>query len=222
MEDGGHPLSDVLQRSWSGFPREIARRYLKDWGAPSLRSKSLVVELLGQAAGTAASPLQVLDLGCGNGQLLEALRAAGNPCRYTGVDFSDTLLAAAREAHAADRDAAFVKDDIEELASISGPFDWTLFSHVIEMLSCPECALRRAKDLSRQVLIRFFEPPEFDVDTVELREMDVGGDRKVPYLRRKMSRDFYRLILANLGVSRVEIFQADGDKDQLHVLHFAG
>jgi hypothetical protein len=71
------------------------------------------------------------------------------------------------------------------------------------------------------VLIRFFEPPEFDVDTVELREMDVGGDRKVPYLRRKMSRDFYRLILANLGVSRVEIFQADGDKDQLHVLHFA-
>ena len=218
MEDGGHPLSDVLQRSWSGFPREIAKRYLKDWGAPSVRSKALVVELLGRAA--EGGPLRVLDLGCGNGQLLEALRAAGNPCRYTGVDFSDALLAAARETHGADPDATFVKDDVEQLSSLSGPFDWTLFSHVIEMLSCPECALRRAKALSRQVLIRFFEPPEFDVDTVELREMDVGGDRKLPYLRRKMSRDFYRLMLANLQVSHVDVYQADGDKDQVHVLHF--
>jgi SAM-dependent methyltransferase len=219
MGNGDHPLNDVLQRSWSGFPSEIAKRYLKGWGAPSLRSKEIVVELLGRVAAESGA-LRVLDLGCGNGQLLDAMRAAGNSCHYTGVDFSDVLLAAAKEAHASDLRATFAKDDIENLSSISGPFDWTLFSHVIEILGCPECALRRAKELSPRVLIRFFEPPEFDVDTVELREMDVGGDRKVPYLRRKMSRDFYRLMLANLHVCRVEVFQAEGDKDQVHVLHF--
>jgi SAM-dependent methyltransferase len=218
VEHGGYPLNDVLQRSWSGFPSEIAKRYLKDWGAPSVRSKAVVVELLGLAA--AAGSLRVLDLGCGNGQLLEALRAAGNRCSYTGVDFSDALLAAANEIHAADGDARFVKDDVEVLGNVAGPFDFTLFSHVIEMLGCPERALRRAKELSRRVLIRFFEPPEFDVDTVELRELDLGDGRRAPYLRRKMSRDFYRLMLANLGVTKVEIYQAEGDKDQVHVLQF--
>src|SRR4051794_11544957 len=100
-------MSDVLQRSWSAFPEEIARRYLKDWGAPSPRSKAIVVELLGSMAKENAS-FHVLDLGCGNGQLLEALRAAGNHCSYTGVDFSDSLLDAARKAHGADVKASFI------------------------------------------------------------------------------------------------------------------
>jgi SAM-dependent methyltransferase len=213
-------LSDVLQRSWSGFPGDIARRYLRDWGAPSQLSKRIVVELLELTAAQNGGQLRVLDLGCGNGQLLEALRAAGNRCTYTGVDFSDSLLAAAHEMHAQDVNAKFVKDDVEELGLIAGPFDIALFSHVLEMLSCPERALRRARELSPRILIRFFEPPEFDVDTVELRELELGDGRRVPYLRRKMSRDFYRLILANLGAGRVQVYQADGDKDQVHVLHF--
>ena len=52
-----------------------------------------------------------------------------------------------------------------------------------------------------------------------LRWLDVGADKQVPYLRRKMSRDYYRLILSRLGCSKVDIYR-DTTKDQIHVLHF--
>ena len=54
---------------------------------------------------------------------------------------------------------------------------------------------------------------------VELKEMDVGKG-PVPYLRWKMGRSYYRLILSELGVSRVDVYRTPA-RDQVHVLHFA-
>ena len=55
---------------------------------------------------------------------------------------------------------------------------------------------------------------------VEICEMDVG-DRVVPYLRRSMSRDYYRLILARAGCESIDIYRCESALDQVHVLHFA-
>ena len=86
------------------------------------------------------------------------------------------------------------------------------------MLESPELSLREAKKVTNRILIRFFEPPEFEVDTVELREMDLGFGN-VPYLRRKMSSSYYNLILANINCRRVDVYR-DATKDQVHLLHF--
>lgn len=211
-------MVEFLQKSWGSFSDEHAKVYLKTLGSPSLRSKVLVSEVLADYG--RSHPLSVMDLGCGNGQLYEPLRNTGAIARYVGVDFSPPLLEAARQAYAGDYRAEFLQDDVSLLEKITERFDFVIYSHVIEMLASPELSLRRAKEVCDRILIRFFEPPEFDAITVELREMDVGTDKTVPYIRWKMSRSYYHLILANLGCKRVDVYQADGDKDQVHILHF--
>jgi SAM-dependent methyltransferase len=60
-----------------------------------------MVELAGRLAarspGQKASPLAVLDAGCGNGRLARALAGAGIACHYTGLDADAGLLLAGAE-----------------------------------------------------------------------------------------------------------------------------
>lgn len=202
-----------LQESWSAFSDEIASAYLRTFGAPAPGSKDILADVLRDYGG--GRPLTVLDLGCGNGQLYGHFADRGLDCDYTGVDFSEPLLAAARQAHP---EATFVSDDVETLERIDRTFDVVVYSHVIEMLESPHRSLARAHELTDAIAIRFFEPPEFEFDAVELRDMDLGAG-PVPYLRRKMSHDYYRLILADIGCSAVDVYR-DVSKDQVHFLHF--
>jgi SAM-dependent methyltransferase len=214
----------VLERSWSSFSRGLAAKYLKSHGHPSPTSKHLLVDVLeglgSGVLGLGSRPLSILDLGCGNAQLYEYFKERGLRCTYTGVDFSIPLLDVARANHANDQSATFMADDVVELGNVQGRFDVALYSHVLEMISSPERSLRQASELARLVVIRFFEPPEFEEDTVELREMEVGESETVPYLRWQLSRDHYRLMLSRTGCRRVDVYR-DVTKDQVHVLHYA-
>jgi SAM-dependent methyltransferase len=209
-------VSNSSRESWSAFSPSLASRYLKTYGAPSGASRDLVVDVLKKLH---AAELRVLDLGCGNGQLYDHFKARHLRCRYTGVDFSDALLTAARENHDGDRDVRFLADDVEVLGSLDEEFDVVVYSHVIEMLESPESSLLRARELAPTIVIRFFEPPADTPDTTELRWMEVVDDRTVPYLRRTLSLDYYRLILARIECHLVEIYHdPSGAKDQVHVL----
>lgn len=202
------------QESWGAFSAEVAAAYLKTFGHPAVGSKHILLDVI-RSRSSRDRPT-ILDLGCGNGQLLEFFKANGFDCDYTGVDFSESLLTVARQEHPL---ATFLQGDVNQLSTmVTGRFDFVIYSHVIEILESPEQSLREAKRVADCVLIRFFEPPEFDVDTVELREMDLGLG-KVPYLRRKMSRSYYQLILAGSGCRRVDVYR-DASKDQVHVLQF--
>jgi predicted TPR repeat methyltransferase len=203
-----------LERAWGSFSRERAAGYLTTYGHPSPESRAIVADILSRLAGK--GEISLADLGCGNGGMSEYLRERRVRVRYTGVDFSEPLLQAAREAHP---DATFVQDDVEMLTNVQGPFDAVLYSHVLEMLGSPQASLQRAAQLARTVVVRFFEPPDGEVDVVEIREMDVG-DRLVPYIRRSMSRDYYRLILARAGCKAVEIYRCESAVDQVHILRF--
>jgi SAM-dependent methyltransferase len=209
---------DQLSRSWGSLTPERATEYLKTYGAPSEGSKRLLLEVVREHAG--ARPVSMLDLGCGNAQLYGYLREHGLDLDYTGVDFSEPLLEAARAAYAGDARARFVPADVNTLDGVTGRWDIAVYSHVVEMISSPERSLLAARGLADRIAIRFFEPPEAETDLVELRDMEVGDGSTVPYLRRTMGRDYYRLILAKLGCTRVDVYQDETSKDQVHLLHY--
>jgi ubiquinone/menaquinone biosynthesis C-methylase UbiE len=210
---------NILQASWSNFSDDVARKYLKSFGSPSEHSKQILADILLEIKGR--SPLKLLELGCGNGQLAGYFRERGLDFTYTGVDFSEPLLKAGREAFSHDAGVSFVEGDVHLLSEVSGHYDYAIYSHVIEMLSSPEGALQNAKRVADAIIIRFFEPPD-GVDTVvEIGNLNVGDPSAPlnPYLRWTLGRDYYRLILAKLGVQRVDIYRTQ-TKDQVHVLHF--
>ena len=207
---------NLVNKSWGAFSPEVALAYLKTFGHPAQGSKLILLDILAKISNLQGNP-SVLDLGCGNGQLYEYFKSHGLTCEYTGIDFSEILLSVARSRNP---EAKFIKGDINQLSTlVNKKFDYIIYSHVIEMLESPELSLLEAKKVTDCVLIRFFEPPEFEVDTVELREMDLGKGH-VPYLRRKMSKSYYQLILANVGCRRVDVYRDNSSKDQVHVLYF--
>jgi SAM-dependent methyltransferase len=70
--------------------------------------------------------LRVLELGCGNGDLLAALR----PSRGVGVDFSPGMLRLARERHP---ELAFLEQDVHAL-ELDGTFDVVILSDLLNEL----------------------------------------------------------------------------------------
>ena len=149
-----------LSDSWGSFSPEIAKKYLKSYGHPSLSSKELLLEVLKTYTQGILKP-KLLDLGCGNGQLGEYFLGSNFECEYTGVDFSSVLLSAAQQALP---DSRFIQSDINNLQEISDEFDVAIYSHVFELLSSPEECLLAAKRLADIIVIRFFEPPDFEFD----------------------------------------------------------
>jgi SAM-dependent methyltransferase len=209
---------DILQKSWGSLTRERASEYLKTYGAPSPGSKQLLLEVIEEQV--KGRPVSLLDLGCGNAQLYEFFRDQKLDCDYTGVDVSEPLLQVARSNHEGDSRAHFVTADVNSLEGVGGRFDVAIYSHVLEILPSPELSLIAAKALAERIMIRFFEPPDAEHDLVELREMEIGDGTTVPYIRRTMGRDYYRLILSKLGCTRVDVYQDETAKDQVHVLHY--
>ena len=206
---------EIISKSWNSFNKEIASEYLKKFGTPAQGSNEIIKDIFPKLIKNKKSP-SVLDLGCGNGNLYEYLNLSFKNIKYTGVDFSKPLIEAAKSFY---KQVDFVLCDINNLSKkVKGNYDLIIYSHVIEMLQSPERSLFEAKKFSNLIIIKFFEPPNSLYDTVELREMDLGLG-KVPYIRRKMSKKYYQLILSNIGCKKVEIYQ-DKSKDQVHVLHF--
>jgi len=163
----------------------------------------------------AASEDKILDVGCGNASVYSSMKRHGIPCEYVGVDFSGALLRGAQSLHP---EVMVSEMDVQCLALPDRSFDFVIFSHVFEALSSPGQALQESKRVCRKkILIRFCEPPVFQHDTAELWFMDVGMG-PVPYLRRKMSKDFYDMLLANCGIKKVEFYKDNDSKDQIHVL----
>ena len=123
--DRAEEWDGVRRRSWDGFERAIQR-----------------LGTLGR------NPLRVLDVGCGNGRLAQALAlslsAQQLTLEYVGVDASAPLLERARAR--APRGAGFQHADFvaqaPELALPPGPFDAVVLFGVLHAV--PGAARRRA------------------------------------------------------------------------------
>jgi SAM-dependent methyltransferase len=205
-------VSDILARSWSAVT-EGGSAYNE-----SLSGKQLLADVLKLLAN--GRRVSLLDLGCGSAALYDYLRRSGLDCDYTGVEFSERLFEAAQTTLAGEAGARVIRDDVATLSAVHGRFDIAVYSHVIEMLGSPEAALLAARDRARKIVIRFFEPPDHETDLVEVRELDTGDGKSVPYLRRSIGRDQYRLILGKLGCASVDVYRDEQSREQTHVLHF--
>lgn len=101
--------------------------------------------------------LKVLDLGCGNGELLASLR----PSRGVGIDFSAVAIRTARERHP---NLEFREGDIEDAASyegLDGPFDVVVLSDAIGALDDCETTLRHLHRViapHTRIVIAYFAP----------------------------------------------------------------
>jgi ubiquinone/menaquinone biosynthesis C-methylase UbiE len=67
-------------------------------------------------------PLQVLEVGCGNGYALEVLSSANEDDRFWGLDFSEELLSIARQRPL--RNCTFLQGDTRALDAEPKSFDW--------------------------------------------------------------------------------------------------
>ena len=206
---------DFLKSSWGSFTRSSAKDFLRTTGAPAHSSMNLMAKILRDRCGISQTDT-LLDVGCGNASVYITLKENKAACTYFGIDFSTALLQAGKELHP---EIWLGEMDVQSLALKDDSMDYVVFSHVLEMLSSPEKALRECKRVCRKkILIRFFEPPVFQFDETELRFMNYGGMGTTPYLRRKMSKDFYDMMLTNCGIRKVEIYRDHFSKDQIHVL----
>ncbi|MHB1218312.1 MAG: glycosyltransferase [Alphaproteobacteria bacterium] len=101
--------------------------------------------------------LKVLDLGCGNGDLLASLR----PSRGVGIDFSAVAVRIARERHP---HLEFRQGDIEDEANyegLDGPFDVVVLSDAIGALDDCETTLghlHRVIAPHTRIVIAYFAP----------------------------------------------------------------
>ena len=212
-------MNSLAKESWSAFDAETAKLYLDGYGHPSERSKILMASVLTELFGT--RQFHLADFGCGNGHLYGFFRQRGLNLRYTGYDFSTSLLEAARQKYPSDDRVLFHEADIQDPSMKGAAADIVLFSHVLEMLECPGGSLAAARCLAPRIMVRFFEPPVPRHDLVALRHMDVGPhEPKVPYLRRSFDADFYDLLLIKADCRLVDVHQVEGDKDQIHILNF--
>jgi len=206
---------NILKKSWGSFSKKSAKIFLKGLGNGSENSIKIISEILKKFD----SKINVLDLGCGNGQLIQKLIDYGIDANFTGIDFSDSLL---KEAIVSLPNSNFISDDITKLSKVDTNFKIGIYRHVIEMLESPMESIINASKVCEIIIISFFEPPNFEFDSVEVKELIVDEDNQIsaPYLRRKISKDYYNLILNKIKCKKVEKYLDEYSNDEVHVLYF--
>lgn len=205
----------ILKNSWGAFSKKAAEKYLDGFGNGSENSIKIVSEIIKEFG----ENIKIVDFGCGNGQLIKKIINLGVSAHITGVDFSESLLNAALESLP---DSNFINDDVIKLSKVTTNYKIGIYSHVIETLESPMESLLNASKICEIIIIRFFEPPNFELDSAEIKEMIVDEETnfKVPYIRRKISKNYYNLILNEIKCKKVEKYLDEYSKDEVHVLYF--
>jgi SAM-dependent methyltransferase len=95
-------------------------------------------------------PSEILEVGCGEGYVLSALRQAGVQCPMHGIDFSETAI---EHAKARVPDATFAVQDARELASSGRRYDLVLMIEVLEHLEDAQAMLAVLAKLSKHHVV---------------------------------------------------------------------
>lgn len=202
----------IIQNSWNNIPKEISSKYLDGVGNPSVGSRELLIAIIKKLSQKYGN--KIIDIGCGNANLYKYLNEKKINIDYTGIDFSKNLIEAAKASYPENN---FILDDVISLGSIHEKYNIAIYSHVVEMLSSPEESLFHASNLADIIIIRFFEPPIHKFDSVHILDLNLT-DKKSPYIRRKMSSQYYQLILNTIHAENVHVYQDYKSKDQIHVI----
>ncbi|HTG81413.1 MAG TPA: glycosyltransferase [Geobacteraceae bacterium] len=124
--------SATRRNHWETFAAKLDG--WRGWGGYYHRRTAALYRLL------VPEGLRVLDLGCGRGDLLAALK----PVRGVGVDFSAAMIAAARDRHP---ELSFITADVHELA-LDEEFDVIILSDLVNDLWDVQRVFRRIAPLA--------------------------------------------------------------------------
>ncbi len=198
------------------------------------------------SAAESGSPLQVADIGCGNGRFALMLESLGVPVCYTGVDGNAHLLERAAEQTASLVNVAcsFVQADLAQAdwsASLpSASFDRVVCLATLQHMPGYELRARLVRDLASLLAPdgllaisawQFLESERFrkrliDWSEVGLTAADVDpGDALLPwkqgayavrYVHQTDEIEMNRLV-ADAGLTVVDTFRADGKEGNLNL-----
>jgi len=95
------------------------------------------------------SPKRVLDIGCGEGVILEQLRAY-HPAPSTGIDLDPARIYLAKSRSG---DIPFIIGDAQELPYEDNSFDFVMILEVLEHVGEPDIVLREAFRVTSKFLL---------------------------------------------------------------------
>jgi SAM-dependent methyltransferase len=130
----------------------INRQFYQQFAAEFDRTRARLQPGVEQLVPRISSGERALDLGCGNGRLLAALRKHGFEGSYTGLDFSPALVRIAAMMRAEDAAAEFLIRDLAAPgwdAGLEGTYDqilaFSIFHHLPPLIT--EGVLKRCRRL---------------------------------------------------------------------------
>jgi SAM-dependent methyltransferase len=143
-----------VKENWRRWTPELAKIFLRSGPeGKSHRSRAKVLGLLDGAS-------SVLDVGCGNGVMLEMIRDKGLDLDYLGIDVTEKLLQVARQLFPDDAHR-FRRMSLYELNKLRRKFDAVVCRHVLEHLPDYVPAVQHLYSCARKKLILvFFLPPQ--------------------------------------------------------------
>jgi SAM-dependent methyltransferase len=160
--------------------------------------RAIIAQLLKRITSSkpVATPLDLLDLGCGTGANLPMLReAVGRDGAVTGLDFSPLALQFAR-THPASQGVLLLQGDAQRLPFPDASFDVVTMLDVLEHLPDDVCALQEVRRVLRPGGHFVFSVPAY-------QHLWSAHDTALHHFRRYEYLDLRRLLRA--GGFRIEL-----------------
>jgi len=201
------------KESWSSISDEDAKSYLHYY--PKDGKLFLANHLRDMN-----KPIRLLEAGCGNAQNFSIFNNIIKDFQYTGVDFSEPLINAAKIETERHDNACICHDDVFSFFSNLNKaqrFDVIFISHVIELIESQDLLLWYAAQYADMIAILWYEPPIHDHQIIEMKEATYKNCPNTPYIRIKTSKDYYEHLLDKHNL-RLEKRFCSGAKHQLDIL----
>lgn len=167
------------------------------WGTEPIPRLNTVFQYARRAVRGRRGP--TLEVGCGAGRFLRALRRVEPGLNLFGCDLNLAALRAARAARAAGP-GAYVAADAQRLPFSDGQFATLLVFDVIEHLPCPGQALRELRRVARPgALLHLLVPCEGEPGTLHWLLWKLGRghrlkERQAGHIQRFRQADVLRLL----------------------------